>query len=122
MKSGRSVLWLREILTAKEQQANPAAESSAGDAPGIIQDQLFRATDELCETRIEAAEMHARYAPPPLPANMRRHTWPLLLHWCARVFAPSRPMIPGENHRHTSRTALWTVVAGMTSSNAKCSR
>ena len=65
MKSGRSVLWLREILTAKEQQANPAAESSAGDAPGIIQDQLFRATDELCETRIEAAEMHARYAPPP---------------------------------------------------------
>ena len=50
------MLWLREILSAREQQANRTTEGP----DQVIQEQLFRATDELCETRILAAEMHAR--------------------------------------------------------------
>lgn len=50
-------MWLREILTAKEK-----AGGTRTDEHALLQDHLFRATDELCETRIEAAEMSSRCA------------------------------------------------------------
>ncbi len=55
---GRSLSRLREVLSAKE-RASPGAIDGAGS-----EDDLSRAIDELCQTRIEAADMRSRCAVP----------------------------------------------------------